>query len=267
MFILIYLKEVIYIHSRIQIIGRSADRDVVCKSAYNSRSNEKNHNTGITHYHRSKGRLIYEEILIPPDSPDWLKELAKDRGYFWSAVDKREGRCDSQLAREINIPLLHELSDQQNIELFKTFVQQNFVEKGMVADIAIHRAPKDGDPRNVHGHATLSMREITPDGFGNKDRSWNDQKLARQWRKSYCNLGNLYLVRNGFEPRLDHRSFAERNIDKEPTRYQGRSYRKSKQKGKERNVQKGPINVMETLREILQENDQDRENDNFENER
>ena len=257
----------INVHFHVEIIQRSKGRNLVCKAGYNSRTNQTDLNTGIPYYKRSKGGLVYEAILIPSDSPKWLREMVKDREKFYSTIEKGEPRKDSQLGRELDFSLPHELSDPQNINLVERYIKKNFVGKGMVADISIHRAPKGGDSRNVHAHVLLTMREMTPNGFGNKNRSWNNRKLVSQWRKSYCNLANQYLERNGFEPRFDHRSFKELKIDKEPTRYQGRSYRKSKQMGKERNAQNGPINVMKILREIMQENDQDREIDNFENER
>lgn len=239
-------------HSHIQIIKRSDGRDVVAKAAYNSRSNLTNLNTEKRTYNQARGKIVYETILIPENSPSWLEESVKDRAAFWSAVDKREIRKDAQLAREVDVSLLHELSVQESIDLLLSCVQRVFVDKGMVADLSIHQPPEGGDPKNIHAHILLPMREITPDGFGNKVRDWNNRSLVREWRETFCNEGNRYLERNGFEPRLDHRSFKERNIDKEPTCYKApAAYRKSKQKNKDRDVPKGPIDVWQVLRDSI----------------
>ena len=255
-------------HSHAQIIKRSWGRDVVAKAAYNSRSNLTNRNTDKKHYHQSKGSLVYETILIPRDSPNWVEEIIQDRAALWSAVDKREPRKDSQLAREVDVSLLNELNAQQNIDLLVSSVQRQFVDKGMVADIAIHEPPKGGDPRNVHAHILLTMREITPDGFGLKVRAWNDRSLIREWREAWCNEANLCLKRNGFEPRLDHRSFKERNIDKEPTRYKGpANYKRSKQTSTDPDVPKGPIDVWKLLRETIEKGSDGRDGKGIENEK
>jgi ATP-dependent exoDNAse (exonuclease V) alpha subunit len=240
------------VHSHVKIIKRSDGRDVVAKCAYNNRSNLTNINTNKTHYHKNKKGLVYEAILLPKDSPNWLEEIVQDRAAFWSAVDKRDIRKDAQLAREVDVALLSELNTQQNIDLLVSCVQRQFVDRGMVADIAIHEPPKGGDPRNVHAHILLTMREITPNGFGLKVRAWNHRSLIREWREAWANEANLFLERNGFKPRLDHRSFKERNIDKEPTRYQGPLYNKSKQQSKGHAVQKDPIDVWTLLRETIE---------------
>jgi MobA/MobL family len=58
------------------------------------------------------------------------------------------------LAREINMALPHELTDEQRLALVCAFVRDEFVALGMVADFAIHApAPeKVDDPRNFHAH-------------------------------------------------------------------------------------------------------------------
>lgn len=247
-------------HSHTQIIKRSEGRDVVAKAAYNSRSNLTNLNTGKKTYNQARGGIVYEAILIPENSPNWLQEIVKDRAVFWSAVDKREVRKDAQLAREMDVSLLHELSVQENIDLLESCVQRVLVDKGMVADITIHEPPEGGDPRNIHGHIQLTMRGITRDGFGNKVRKWNHRSLVKEWRETFCNEANLFLVRNGFEPRLDHRSFQERKIDKVPTRYKApAAYRKAKQKRKGRDVPKGPLDVWKLLRETLDQKPEGRD--------
>ena len=246
----------IYVHSHVQIIKRSDGRDVVGKAGYNSRSNLTNRHTNTTYYHRSKGGLLYEAIITPSESPDWLKDLAQDREALWSAVHQREVRKDAQLARELDVALPHELNVDQNIELLVSYVQQQFVDKGMVADITIHEPPKDGDSRNIHAHILLTMREIAPEGFGNKVRAWNHPSLAGKWRSAWCQEANRSLERNGFAPRLDNRSYKERGIGKEPARFQGPAHRRQKRKSKAPEVPNGPIDVWKLLRQTLdQEND------------
>ena len=43
----------------------------------------------------------------------------------------------------------------------------------MVADLAIHHAKGE----NPHAHILLTTREVSPDGFGKKERNWNQKDL------------------------------------------------------------------------------------------
>ena len=75
---------------------------------------------------------------------------------------------------------------EENIKLAREFVQTCFVDKGMVADLAIHLPDKgDGGISNPHFHVLTTMRPINPDG------TWG-QKQKRE-----------YLVDKNGDPVLD----------------------------------------------------------------
>ena len=116
--------------------------------------------------------VVYTDILTPYNAPDWMR----DRAQLWNAVEKAEKRKDSQLARSLDIALPHELSLDLNIELLRGFVQEQWVDKGMIADIAIHLPGRTGDIRNVHAHIALTTREITGSGFGRKSATGTARK-------------------------------------------------------------------------------------------
>ncbi|PEM60355.1 hypothetical protein CN613_28130, partial [Bacillus pseudomycoides] len=117
----------------------------------------------IKFYHRGVEPVAF--VLAPENAPEWVY----DRQVLWNEVEKSEKRSDSQLAREINVALPKELNYEQQEELVKEFVQDNFVNHGMVADVAIHR----DDENNPHFHVMLTMRYIDENGFGKKAREWN----------------------------------------------------------------------------------------------
>ena len=81
-----------------------------------------------------------------------------------------EKRKDAQLAREIEFSIPREMSRDQGVLLAGDFVSREFVDRGMVADLNVlwDRA-EDGSPK-PHAHVMLSMREVGPDGFGQKER-------------------------------------------------------------------------------------------------
>lgn len=53
------------------------------------------------------------------------------------------------------------------------------------------------------------MRRITADGFGIKERAWNDWAALRRWRQLWAEMANVCLAAHGHEARIDHRSYAE----------------------------------------------------------
>jgi ATP-dependent exoDNAse (exonuclease V) alpha subunit len=111
-----------------------------------------------------------------------------------------------------DVPILpRELNKEQRIALVREFVGENFVSKGMVADINLHQ-----DEGNPHAHILLTMRDITADGFGLKNTNWNQRALIYQWRKSWADIQNRHLQKAGYDISVDHRSYIDRGIDLEP---------------------------------------------------
>ena len=127
-------------------------------------------------------------------------------------MEQAEKRKDSQLAREINVALPTELNHQQKQILVRQFSQSQFVERGMVADVAYH----DFQGQNPHAHILLTMREIDRNGFGKKDRRWNDRALLEQQRQDWCQQANEALERAGHEQKIDHRSLADQGLERLP---------------------------------------------------
>ena len=198
-------------HFSAQAISRSQGRSSVAASAYRAAEKLRDEHTGLTHDFTRKNDVFEKTILRPQDAPDWMS----DRETLWNAVEKTEKRRDAQLAREINIALPHELNPEQNWALLTSFVQQEFVDNGMVADVAFHRGHKGGEDQ-PHGHVMLTLREVTPDGFGFKVRAWNDKALLKHWRERWAERCNLELAKQGFDLRIDHRTLEAQGINLEP---------------------------------------------------
>ena len=135
-------------HFSAQVIKRSSGRSSVAASAYRAGEEIEDQTTGLNHDYTRKLGVEYTEILSPSNSPEWVN----DRKTLWNEVEKIEKRKDSQLAREINVALPIELNSEQRIELTRSFVKENFVDKGMVADIAIHGI----NTENPHAHIMLT---------------------------------------------------------------------------------------------------------------
>lgn len=60
---------------------------------------------------------------------------------------------------------------------------------------------------------------------------WNSEEQLLIWRKAWADVTNKYLERYGHEARIDHRSFADRGIDEQPTVHEGVTARVTEAKG------------------------------------
>lgn len=207
-------------HLAVQILGRGEGRrnldgsrrkradNAVAAAAYRAGEKLRDGQSGHIHDYSRRAGVAHREIIVPDDGPIWLA----DRERLWNEVERLEGRRDSQLARELNIALPHELDAKARRELVQGFVREQFVSRGMVADFALHDpVPERGDdPRNFHAHILLPLRRVRPDGLDQvKTRAWNSRALIGEWRKAWAVHVNRALAETGRKVRVDHRSLAE----------------------------------------------------------
>jgi hypothetical protein len=217
------------------IIGRAQGKSVVAAAAYRAGERILDERTGdVKDYSRKRG-IMETVILTPGNASEWLQSRAR----LWNDVEHREDkstrRSTAQLARELQLSLPHELTHEQRVELVCDFIKKEFVEHGVVADIAFHAPPRSGDKRNYHAHVLLTLRHTRPDGFGKKIRlweqqdgtgkrkSWNQFETERlvEWRRLWAVYENRALKKFGHPERVDHRRLEEQGIDREPTTHIG----------------------------------------------
>lgn len=194
-------------HLTTKVITRSTGRSAVAAAAYRSRDKLYDERQGMEFDYTKKKDLAHCEILLPENAP----EIWKDRQTLWNEVERSEKRKDAQLAREIELALPKEFNLQQQIDLLREYVQAQFVSKGMIADICIHKSDS-----NPHVHIMLTMREVSHNGFGKKERAWNGRDNIHRWREEWAIVQNRRLLEAGYNIQVDHRSFEARGIDLEP---------------------------------------------------
>lgn len=189
-------------HLSAKVISRAGGRSSVAAAAYRTAGRLRDDRQGVEHDYSRKGGVVHSEIMIPENAPDWMR----DRYQLWNAIEAVEKRRDAQLAREIEVALPRELGRGQRLELLRGFVQREFVDRGMIADVAVHEGKARDGHGQPHAHVMLTMRELTGEGFGKKDRSWNAPDLLIGWREAWARDANRALERAGRSERIDHRS-------------------------------------------------------------
>jgi hypothetical protein len=204
-------------HMTVKMIGRSSGRSSVAAAAYRADEKIKNEWDGVTHdyigYHSAKGiDVAYSAIILPESAP---KDFA-DRSVLWNAVEKSEKRKDAQTAREVEVALPKELPLNELINELIEYINKNFVSQGMIADVSIHN-----NIGNPHAHIMLTTRTVGPEGFGAKNRGWNEKSLLVEWRESWAQMCNIRLSEKEIPP-IDHRTLEAQGIDRVPTIHMGK---------------------------------------------
>jgi ATP-dependent exoDNAse (exonuclease V) alpha subunit len=243
-------------HLRLKVISRALGRaarpggatrrSVLAAAAY--RSGERLYDSAQEKWFEfDKPDVIHTEILAPAGSPDWVF----DRQTLWNKVDRAERRVDAQLAREVEISLPREMNKDQQVKLVRSFVEDQFVSKGMVADIGIHRPDASDGEEQPHAHVMLTLRGLdssSPTGFGPKERDWNEtpevfrlvadarkrfndtglpedkaaldaaeaQRNVNVWRAEWASYANRALAAVGSQARIDHRTLEAQGIERPP---------------------------------------------------
>ncbi|AYH00909.1 conjugal transfer protein [Pectobacterium parmentieri] len=186
-------------HLEFKIVKRSEGMSSCRKAAYHARCKITDDRTGNTYDFSHRSDLFHHQILAPVSAPSHIIESSTT---LWNEVEKVERQKDGQTARYFDVAIPCKLNNEDKIKLVVEYCQKNFVDKGMIADIAFH----DLDGQNPHAHVMLTLKPITADGFGKKERSWNDKKNVILWRESWAVIANRYLAAAGSSERVDHRS-------------------------------------------------------------
>lgn len=189
-------------HLRATMISRSQGRSATAASAYRVAERIEDRRTGLVFDYAARGGVDHTEILAPDHAPDWVH----DRSELWNRVEESETRKNSQVAREVRVALPDELTHAQRVALVRDYAQAQFVDRGMVADIALHAPGREGDERNHHAHILLTTREVDATGFTTKNRDWNKVEVLEGWREAWARDSNAALERAGIEDRVDHRT-------------------------------------------------------------
>ena len=199
--------------------------------------------------------MVCSEILLPVHAPP---EYA-DRETLWNAAEKVERGKKAQLAYSFDIALQNEFSMEENINLARQFLLEQFVSRGMIADFAVHSPEKDGGISNPHFHVMCPIRPMEPNGkWGNKQRreyvldenggripdgsgdyvfnavpttDWGSPETLEHWRQAWAELCNAKFAEKELPCRIDHRSYERQGIDLLPTVHEGPTVRAMERKG------------------------------------
>ncbi|MCL3857654.1 MobA/MobL family protein, partial [Lactiplantibacillus plantarum] len=228
-------------HMSFSNISAGKGRSAIASAAYRSGEKLFDDKEG-RHYFYARSIMPESFILTPKNSPEW----ASDREQLWNEVEKKDRKSNSRYAKEFNVALPVELSESEQKELLTKYVQENFVDEGMVADVAIHR----DHPDNPHAHVMLTNRPFNSDGTwgikskkqyilddnGNKIYTgtskypksrkilmvdWDKKEKITEWRHNWAASVNQALEQKNIPERISEKSFTEQGIADTPMQHEG----------------------------------------------
>jgi Ti-type conjugative transfer relaxase TraA len=216
-------------HLSVKVISRSTGASALAAGAYRCGGRLYDERLNRHHDFTKKENVIHSEVMLPDGAP----EAWRDRETLWNRVELGEKRKDAQLAREVEFAIPREMTQAQGIELARDFVAQEFVSRGMVADLNVHWDKGLDGEMKPHAHVMLTMREIEGQDFGAKVREWNATSLVEHWREAWAECVNERLAELDLDVRIDHRSLEAQGIDLEPQSKIGPAAQRMEMDGRE----------------------------------
>ena len=202
-------------HANIKSFSRGKGESSVAAAAYRAGIDLIDTTKHIDHrYSQRKGVRAFH-MLAPKGAPDWCR----DARVFWDANEAWETRANARVARELEVALPSELTDDQR-ECLALALGQELVDRFQaVVLVAVHEPSAAGDQRNHHVHLLMSARKVGPEGLGERAGSEFDARLGkgadavREVREWVGTIINDHLHRAGMQIRVDHRSLKDQALE------------------------------------------------------
>ncbi len=212
-------------------VSRSTGRSSVQSAAYITGSSLYETRRDIAaNYENRSSDIVWSQTIAPEWSPlkyhelsVWDKIESFEDEYaierFPKSLEYREKYMDSaRVAMTVVVALPRELSSDVSIELVKEFIDSRYTSQGLIVTAAMH-----DDEGNPHAHIQVSRRCVNEDGSFSwaKNRTICTKKELIATRKSWADLTNRFLEREGFEARITEKSFADLGVNLIPSQHRG----------------------------------------------
>lgn len=187
-------------HLRVKTLTRSKGHSAIAKAAYNSCACLSMASGEAVDYTKKSG-LFLAEMMTPEG------KKAPERGEFWRDVEAQEKRKDSQIAREIEISLPVELTQEQNKALARE-ITKTIIDKYSLpaADLCVHYPTKKKRKKNATSEEQPHIHLMIPtrDDRGKKIQAFRKEQYEEtlfEIRKTWETICNDALK----EARVDAR--------------------------------------------------------------
>ena len=216
---------------RCEHISRKNASQVTQAAAYRAGERIRDERTGEIYDYSDRGDVVHKEVVLPAELSG-RDEMAwtQDRSILWNAAEHAARYRNSRLARDWLVLLPSELTAQQRAQLVRTFATELADKYRCAIDVCIHLPRPGADSRSHHAHMLMTTREVTPEGLGrrtNMELSGSERRLFGLTgstkddylaiRERWAQVTNDALRQAGLDMRIDHRSYKDQGVNREPT--------------------------------------------------
>lgn len=153
-------------HTRVKTFSRKKQHSAVAAAAYRSGLCLTDTRTGIVHNYLARSGVQRITCISPIGAPDWTQDPAQ----LWNAAEAAEKRKDSTVARDFEMALPHELSDDQRWELALNVARKLVLRFQFAIQVSMHAPPKNADARHYYAHLLATTRRVDAQGLAQKTR-------------------------------------------------------------------------------------------------
>src|SRR6476469_4560139 len=117
------------------------DAPSTAKAAYRAGLTITDERTGITYDYSRRHGVEWSGTAARDGAPDWSRERAR----LWNAVEQKESRKNSVVARELMAPLPAEVSKAEREQITREIMAFLVERYGVAVDASIHAPSRKGD--------------------------------------------------------------------------------------------------------------------------
>jgi MobA/MobL family len=213
----------------VKTFSRGKGSSTTRAAAYRSGERIRDERSCAVHDYTDRTDVAHAEIVLPAEYAGHTDmEWALNRQVLWNAVQQSGQRWDARLAREVLVHLPPEMTRAQRVALVRRLSHELADRYHSAVDFAVHEPRPQADERHHHAHILMTSRQVGPGGIGARttlelsgrerhERGLGPSKEDLLWlRARWARISNEALHEAGLATRIDHRSYKDQGIDREP---------------------------------------------------
>jgi MobA/MobL family len=213
----------------VKTFSRGKGSSVTKAAAYRAGERIRDERSSAVYDYTDRSDVAHAEIVLPAEFAGRVDmEWALDRSVLWNAVQQSGRTWNSRLAREVLVHVPPEMTRGQRIVLVRRLSHELADRYGSAVDFAVHEPRAHADQRHHHAHILMTSRQVGPGGIGARttlelsgterhERGLGPSKDELLWlRERWAQVANEALREAGLAVRIDHRSYRDQGIDREP---------------------------------------------------
>ncbi len=199
-------------HLSVKSVSRSDGRSATAAAAYRSGEVVIDQRTGQTHDYRRRSGVHAVGIV------GWTGS----RSDLWSSAELAEKRKDAKVAREYEVNLPAETTDDDRKSMVEGMAKWLHDRYGVAVDWAIHSPPEKGDQRHWHAHILTTTRKLEDGKLTEKTRILDCKQTAQTEVEAIrAEWSQRCIAATHDREKWDHRSFSRRGMDRISTGKRG----------------------------------------------